>query len=145
VHEPETRLIPLVLQAAAGRRPAVTTLGDDYPTPDGTCLRDYIHVVDIARTHVLALGHLAAGSRVHNLGCGGDGYSVQQVIDSARQVTRRPITAQMGPRRAGDPVVLIASCGWIQWELGWQPTRQDLGTIVASAWAWMVAHADGYA
>src|SRR5437667_8788594 len=79
VHKPETHLIPLVLQAAAGRRPAVTIFGDDYPTPDGTCIRDYIHVVDLARAHVLALGHLAAGSRVYNLGCGGDGYSVQQV------------------------------------------------------------------
>src|SRR3954470_20373458 len=145
VHAPETHLIPLVLQAAAGQRPAVTIFGDDYPTPDGTCIRDYIHVVDLARAHVLALGQLADGSRVYNLGCGGDGYSVQQVIDVAGKVTGRPIPVEIGPRRAGDPAVLIASSDRIRRELGWRPTRQDLGTIVESAWAWMQAHPGGYA
>jgi UDP-glucose 4-epimerase len=145
VHEPETHLIPLVLQAAAGRRPMVTVFGDDYPTADGTCIRDYIHVVDLARAHVLALGHLAAGSRVYNLGCGGAGYSVQQVIDVAGEVTGRPIPVEKGPRRAGDPAVLIASSDRIRRELGWQPTRQDLGTIVESAWKWMLAYPGGYA
>jgi UDP-glucose 4-epimerase len=143
-HAPETHLIPLVLQAAAGRRPAVTVFGDDYPTPDGTCIRDYIHVADLARAHVLALGHLDAGSAVYNLGCGGEGYSVRQVIDVAGQVTGRPVPLTMGPRRAGDPAVLIASSARIRRDLGWQPTRQDLGTIVESAWAWMLAHPEGY-
>jgi len=144
VHDPETHLIPLVLQAAAGRRPAVTVFGDDYPTPDGTCIRDYIHVVDLARAHVLALGKVDEGSRSYNLGCGGAGYSVRQVIDVAREVTGREIPVRVGPRRPGDPAVLIASSDRIRRELGWVPTRQDLGTIVASAWAWMQAHPAGY-
>ncbi len=143
-HDPETHLIPLVLQAAAGQRPEVTIYGADYPTPDGTCIRDYIHVVDLARAHILALGSLERGSQVYNLGCGGAGYSVRQVIDVARQVTGRDIPVRVGPRRPGDPAVLVASSARIQRELGWQPTRQDLGAIVASAWAWMQAHPTGY-
>jgi UDP-glucose 4-epimerase len=140
LHDPETHLIPLVLQAAAGRRPAVTIFGDDYPTPDGTCIRDYIHVVDLARAHVLALGGLDRGSAIYNLGCGGAGYSVREVIDAARRVTGRDIPVTIGPRRAGDPAVLVASSNKIQQGLGWQPTRGALDDIVASAWRWMLAH-----
>ncbi|WP_375770428.1 UDP-glucose 4-epimerase GalE [Archangium gephyra] len=138
-HDPETHLIPLVLQAAAGLRPQVTVFGDDYPTPDGTCVRDYIHVVDLAQAHILALHALAKGhpSSIYNLGCGGEGYSVKQVIDCARRVTGRDIPVARGPRRAGDPAVLIASSGRITRELGWKPTQQKLDTLVESAWRWM--------
>jgi UDP-glucose 4-epimerase len=145
VHSPETHLIPLVLQAAAGRLPEVTVFGDDYPTRDGTCVRDYIHVVDLARAHVLALGILDERSAIYNLGCGGEGYTVREVIDTARAVTGRDIPVRLGPRRAGDPAVLIASSARIRAELSWRPTRQDLREIVASAWAWMQAHPAGYA
>jgi len=145
VHDPETHLIPLVLQAAAGRLPAVTVFGDDYPTRDGTCVRDYIHVVDLARAHVLAVGILDTRSAIYNLGCGGAGYTVREVIETARAVTGREIPVRRGPRRAGDPAVLIASSARIRAELGWQPARQDLRTIVADTWAWMQAHPDGYA
>ena len=144
LHDPETHLIPLVLQAAAGQRPAVTIFGDDYPTPDGTCVRDYIHVIDLARAHVLALGALDRGSRIFNLGCGGDGYSVRQVIEAAKRVTGRAIPVEMGPRRAGDPAVLVASSDRIQRELGWHPTRGSLDAIVESAWRWMQAHPNGH-
>ncbi len=138
-HDPETHLIPIVLQAAAGQRPDVTVFGDDYPTPDGTCVRDYIHVVDLAQAHILALHALAKGhpSSIYNLGCGGEGYSVKQVIDCARRVTGKDIPVTKGPRRAGDPAVLIASSGRITRELGWKPTQQKLDTIVESAWRWM--------
>ncbi|AKJ03344.1 UDP-glucose 4-epimerase [Archangium gephyra] len=138
-HDPETHLIPIVLQAAAGLRPDVTVFGDDYPTPDGTCVRDYIHVVDLAQAHILALHALATGhpSSIYNLGCGGEGYSVKQVIDCARRVTGREIPVTKGPRRAGDPAVLIASSARIMRELGWKPTQQKLDSIVESAWRWM--------
>ena len=141
-HDPETHLIPIVLQAAAGLRPDVTVFGDDYPTPDGTCVRDYIHVVDLAQAHILALHALAKGhpSSIYNLGCGGEGYSVKQVIDCARRVTGREIPVTKGPRRAGDPAVLIASSGRITRELGWKPTQQKLDAIVESAWRWMQRH-----
>ena len=138
-HEPETHLIPLVLQAAAGQRPDISVFGDDYPTPDGTCVRDYIHVVDLARAHILALHALARGhsSAIYNLGCGGEGYSVKQVLDCARRVTGREIAVRKGPRRAGDPAVLIASSERIMRELGWRPTQQKLDAIIESAWRWM--------
>lgn len=138
-HDPETHLIPLVLETAAGRRPAVTVHGDDYPTPDGTCVRDYVHVLDLAEAHCLALDALAAGHRggVYNLGCGGRGWSVREVIETARAVTGRPIPARVGPRRPGDPAVLVASSARIARELGWRPVRQDLGQIVESAWRWL--------
>lgn len=138
-HDPETHLIPIILQVAQGKRESVTVYGDDYPTPDGTCVRDYIHVVDLARAHVLALEALAAGkpSRIYNLGCGGDGYSVQQVIDVARKVTGRPIKVVKGPRRAGDPAVLVASSRRIREELGWAPRFGSLEDIVASAWRFL--------
>jgi UDP-glucose 4-epimerase len=139
-HDPEPHLIPLVLQTAAGRRPCVTIFGTDYPTPDGTCIRDYVHVTDLAHAHVLALSALASGERdsdVYNLGCGGAGYSVREVIDIAREVTGRPITVKVGPRRAGDPAVLVASSEKAARELGWTPQLQDLRVIIDSAWQWM--------
>lgn len=143
-HEPETHLIPLVLQVAAGRRPAVTLFGEDYPTPDGTCIRDYVHVIDLARAHVLALGVTRERSAIYNLGCGGAGYSVRQVITAAREITGRPIAVRPEARRAGDPAVLIADSQKIRRELGWQPTRARLGAIIESAWQWMLRHPAGY-
>src|SRR5260370_480190 len=143
-HDPETHLIPLVLQAAAGMRADVAVYGKDYPTKDGTCIRDYIHVVDLARAHILALGILDERSAVYNLGCGGQGYSVQEVIDTARAVTGREIRTRIAGRRAGDPTVLIASSEKIRRELAWQPEFQDLRVIIQSAWKWLVAHPPGY-
>jgi UDP-glucose 4-epimerase len=143
-HDPETHLIPIVLQAAAGLREAVEIYGDDYPTRDKTCVRDYIHVVDLARAHILALDILEERSAIYNLGCGGDGYSVREVIETARQVTGRDIPVRVGPRRAGDPAVLIASSDKIKRELGWKPLMQDLRIIIESAWNWMQEHPHGY-
>src|SRR5258706_421017 len=143
-HDPETHLIPLVLQVAAGMRPDVAVYGDDYPTRDGTCVRDYIHVVDLARAHILALRILDERSGIYNLGCGGEGYTVREVIDTARQVTGRDISTRVAPRRAGDPAVLIASSEKIRSELGWQPEFQDLQVIIQSAWQWLLAHPRGY-
>ena len=137
-HDPETHIIPIALQVAAGRRSHVEIYGDDYPTEDGTCVRDYIHVIDLARAHILALGVLNERSAIYNLGCGGDGYSVRDVIDTARRVTGKDIPVRMGPRRPGDPAVLIASSDKIKSELGWQPQFQDLGLIIESAWRWML-------
>ena len=136
-HEPETHLIPLVLQAASGRRSHISVFGRDYDTPDGTCIRDYIHVMDLADAHWLALEYLAAGGRstAFNLG-NGDGYSVQQVIDVARQVTGRAIPVQEGPRRAGDPARLVADAARAREVLGWRPHRTGLVDIVRDAWHW---------
>jgi len=136
-HDPETHIIPITLQVAAGQRTHVEIYGDDYPTADGTCIRDYIHVIDLARAHILALDILNERSAIYNLGCGGDGYSVRDVIDTARRVTGKDIPIRMGPRRPGDPAVLIASSDKIKSELGWQPQFQDLGLIIESAWRWM--------
>ena len=144
VHDPETHLIPIALQAAAGRREAVEIYGDDYPTRDRTCVRDYIHVVDLARAHILALDILGERSSVYNLGCGGDGYTVKEVIEAARAVTGRDIGVRTGPRRPGDPAVLVASSEKIKRELGWSPKYQDLRLIIESAWRWMQAHPHGY-
>ena len=143
-HDPETHIIPITLQAAAGKRPHVEIYGDDYPTPDGTCIRDYIHVIDLARVHIQALNALDDGSRIYNLGCGGAGYSVREVIDTAERVTGKEIPIRFGPRRAGDPAILVASSDRIKSELGWQPQFQDLGLIIESAWRWMQDHPDGY-
>jgi len=143
-HDTETHLIPLVLQTAAGVRPDVQVYGDDYPTRDGTCVRDYIHVIDLARAHILALRILDERSAGYNLGCGGEGYSVREVIDTAREVTGREITTRIAPRRPGDPAVLIASSEKIRRELGWQPEFQDLRVIIESAWKWMSRHPQGY-
>ena len=143
-HDPETHIIPITLQAAAGKRSHVEIFGDDYPTPDGTCIRDYIHVVDLARAHIQALEALNEGSRIYNLGCGGAGYSVRDVIDTAQRVTGKEIPTRFGPRRPGDPAILVASSDKIKTELGWQPQYQDLGLIIESAWRWMQTHPDGY-
>ncbi|QGU04790.1 UDP-glucose 4-epimerase GalE [Corynebacterium comes] len=133
--EVETHLIPLVLQVALGHREKIFMFGDDWPTPDGTPVRDYIHIRDLADAHVLALESNRPGThRIYNLGSG-DGYSVRQVIEMCRKVTGHPIPAEVAPRRAGDPAVLIASSEKIQAELGWNPTRTDLETIVTDAWA----------
>ena len=136
-HAPETHLIPLVLQVASGRRTAIQLFGQDYDTPDGTCIRDYIHIMDLADAHGLALMRLMNGgpSGVFNLG-NGDGYSVQQVIDVAREVTGQPIAVQHGPRRAGDPASLVADATRARTELGWKPQYPALSTLVAHAWAW---------
>ena len=143
-HDPETHLIPLVLDVAAGKRDSVKIFGDDYPTRDGTCVRDYIHVVDLARAHVAALDILDDRSRIFNLGCGGDGYTVKDVIETAEQVTGKKINAQTSERRAGDPAVLVASSERIKSELGWTPQFQNLRQIVESAWSWMQNHPHGY-
>jgi UDP-glucose 4-epimerase len=143
-HDPETHLIPAVLQAATGKRAQVEIFGDDYPTRDGTCVRDYIHVVDLARAHILALGILDERSSIYNLGCGGEGYTVREVISVAGEVTGREIPVRVSPRRAGDPAVLIASSARIKRELGWTPERQDLKTIIQSAWNWIQEHPNGY-
>ncbi|HEV2968997.1 MAG TPA: UDP-glucose 4-epimerase GalE [Pirellulales bacterium] len=142
-HHPELHLIPIVLQVALGQRKDVTIFGDDYATPDGTCVRDYIHVVDLAQAHVLALRALDGGSRVYNLG-NGQGFSVRQVIETARRITGHPIPARTGPRRPGDPAVLVAGSDKIRRELGWHPRYPKLEQIVETAWAWHRRHPDGY-
>ena len=136
-HEPETHLIPLILQAASGRRPHISVFGQDYDTPDGTCIRDYIHINDLCSAHWLALQSLMSGqsSQAYNLG-NGNGFSVQEVIDAAKQVTGRNIPVQHAPRRAGDPARLVADATQARQKLGWQPQYADLATIVLHAWAW---------
>jgi len=138
-HSPETHLIPIVLQAAAGRRAGVTIYGDDYPTRDGTCLRDYVHVLDLADAHALALDALAAGapSAAYNLGCGGDGFTVREVIDTAARVTGRTVPVTVGARRAGDPATLVAASTRIRAALGWAPRHAAIEEIIGSAWRWM--------
>lgn len=143
-HHPETHLIPLVLQVALGQREHVVIHGDDYDTPDGTCVRDYVHVTDLADAHLRALGALDGGSRTYHLG-NGHGFSVREVIEAAREVTGRPIPAVVGPRRPGDPAMLVASSDRIHAELGWVPRYAELRDIVSSAWDWHRAHPRGYA
>jgi UDP-glucose 4-epimerase len=146
-HAHETHLIPIALQVAAGTREFVEVFGEDYPSPDGTCVRDYIHVIDLAQAHVLALKDIEKvndAGRIYNLGCGAAGYSVNQVVATAREVTGKDIPARVGPRRAGDPAVLIASSEKIKRELGWNPKFQDLHVIIESAWRWMLSHPNGY-
>lgn len=142
-HEPETHLIPRVLQVALGQRDSITIFGDDYPTRDGTCVRDYIHVTDLAQVHILALKALDRGIRTYNLG-NGQGFTVKEVIETAREVTGHPIPAVAGPRRRGDPAVLIASSEKIKRELGWQPQFPELRTIIETAWKWHSTHPNGY-
>lgn len=135
-HEPESHLIPLVLDVALGRRQNIKIFGQDYPTPDGTCIRDYIHVSDLADAHLLALAALEQKDRViYNIG-NGQGFTVREVIDSVRRVTGRPISVEECPRRAGDPAVLVAGSEKIKQELGWKPRFADMDTIIASAWEW---------
>ncbi len=142
-HRPETHLIPRIFQSALGSGPELTVFGRDYPTPDGTCIRDYVHVEDLARAHTLALSALSAEGRVYNLGCGG-GFSVEEVLVAARRVTGRPIPVREGPRREGDPAVLVASSARIAAELGWAPEHPGLDGILDSAWAWMQRNPGGY-
>ena len=135
-HEPESHLIPLILDVALGRREKIRIYGDDYPTADGSCVRDYVHVEDLAEAHLLAFDALGkGGQRIYNLG-NGSGFTVRQVIDSARRVTGQAIPAEVVPRRPGDPAVLIASSEKIGRELGWKPRHTELDSIVASAWEW---------
>jgi UDP-glucose 4-epimerase len=144
-HDPETHIIPLVLQAAAGLRPHVSVFGEDYETPDGTAIRDYIHIEDLGQAHLLALQHLrkGGGSEFLNLG-NGTGYSVLEVVEAARRVTGRDVPVVMGPRREGDPPRLVGDARRAREVLGWQPRRAALEDIVRSAWDWMQAHPTGY-
>ncbi|MEO8084874.1 MAG: UDP-glucose 4-epimerase GalE, partial [Ardenticatenales bacterium] len=143
-HDPETHLIPLVLQVALGQRASIAVFGDDYPTPDGTCVRDYIHIVDLAQAHILALEALAERPVLtYNLG-NGQGFSVLEVIETARRVTGHPIPHTIAPRRAGDPATLIASSEALRRDLGWRPRYPDLEAIVGSAWEWHSRHPGGY-
>ena len=143
-HQPESHLIPLVLQVAAGKRDAIAIYGTDYPTHDGTCVRDYIHVADLSAAHQLALEALATRDRlIYNLG-NGTGFSVREVIDVARRVTSHPVPAREVERRPGDPAVLIASSVKIGRELGWKPRFAALDDIIASAWDWHRQHPEGY-
>ena len=140
-HEPETHLIPNVLKVALGQSPAVPVFGADYPTPDGTCIRDYIHIADLARAHILALEKDVAGP--FNLGTG-TGFSVQQVVETCREVTGHPIPVALSPRRPGDPACLVAGAEKAKSVLGWKPRYPDLRTIVQHAWNWHRAHPRGY-
>lgn len=143
-HDPETHLIPLVLEVALGQRPEITVFGDDYPTPDGTCIRDYVHVDDLAGAHLLALDKLQPGTNLClNLGTG-RGYSVQEVIDACRRVTGHAIPAKIGARRPGDPAELVADATRARAELGWQPRYLDVTEIVETAWRWHRDHPHGY-
>ena len=144
-HNPESHLIPLVLQVPNGKRESVSIYGTDYDTPDGTCIRDYIHVTDLAEAHILAVEYLANGgeSDIFNLG-NGVGYSVREVIETARNVTGHPIPATEVPRRAGDPARLVASGEKAKRVLGWEPKIKQLDEIIASAWKWHKAHPEGY-
>jgi len=143
-HDPETHLIPTVLLAALGRNPKVTVFGTDYPTPDGTCIRDYVHVEDLCAAHIVAMNALKPGdARFYNLGIG-RGYSVKEVLQSAQRVTGIEIPVEYGPRRPGDPAVLFADPGKIRRELGWTARYTDLDPIVATAWRWFQGHPQGY-
>jgi UDP-glucose-4-epimerase GalE len=143
-HHPETHLIPLVIQAAMGQRPHVEIYGTDYPTPDGTCVRDYIHVDDLAEAHLLALENLKPGAGLkYNLGIG-RGYSVREVIRAVEDVSGKKVPVKEAARRAGDPPVLVASCAKVQKELGWRPRYTDIKAIVESAWNWHKSHPKGF-
>jgi UDP-glucose 4-epimerase len=144
-HDPETHLIPSLLLAALGRRGPVVVFGTDYPTPDGTCIRDYIHVEDLCEAHITAIEALRPGdTRFYNLGIG-RGYSVREVIDAAKHVIGMEVPIELGPRRAGDPAVLYADASKIQRELGWRARHGEIGPIIATAWNWLRAHPRGYA
>jgi UDP-glucose 4-epimerase len=142
-HSPETHLIPNILRIAAAGAGHVNIFGEDYGTPDGTCVRDYIHVIDLADAHMLALNALEKGSEIYNLGYG-SGYSVAEVVEMARQITKRWISTEAAPRRPGDPPVLIASPDKIMRDLGWNPRHSELDRIIESAWRWRLAHPNGY-
>lgn len=144
-HRPESHLIPLILQVALGQREKIMIFGDDYNTEDGTCIRDYIHVTDLANAHLMALDRLRKGgeSRIYNLG-NGKGFSVKEVIETTRKVTGKEIKAEVTPRRAGDPAILIASSEKAISELNWKPKYDSLDTIIDTAWQWHKNHANGY-
>jgi UDP-glucose 4-epimerase len=144
-HSPETHLVPIILQAALGQRPHITIFGDDYDTPDGTCIRDYVHVEDLINAHLLALNYLRKGgaSDVFNLGSS-QGFSVKEMIEAARSVTGKEIPAQIGPRRAGDPSTLVASSDKAKKILGWNPARTSVSKIIEDAWRWHSTHPEGY-
>ena len=144
-HNPETHLVPLILQVPNGQRAKISVFGDDYDTKDGTCIRDYIHVTDLAQAHILALDYLMKGgdNDVFNLG-NGVGFTVNEVIDCARRVTGHPIPSEISPRRAGDPAQLIASSAKAKEILGWKPQFDGLDTIISTAWAWHKAHPHGF-
>ncbi|WP_053360684.1 UDP-glucose 4-epimerase GalE [Bacillus sp. FJAT-27251] len=144
-HSPETHLVPIILQAALGQRPHITIFGDDYDTPDGTCIRDYVHVEDLINAHLLALNYLRKGgaSDVFNLGSS-QGFSVKEMIEAARSVTGKEIPAQIGPRRAGDPSTLVASSDKAKKVLGWNPARTSVNKIIEDAWKWHSTHPEGY-
>jgi len=143
-HDPETHLIPIVLEVALGKRPHVTMFGDDYDTPDGTCIRDYIHVEDLASIHRVAIERLAPGAvEAYNVGTG-RGHSVREVVEAARRVTGRTIPVEAGPRRPGDPPVLVADATRARVAFGWSPAAVGIEPIVASAWKWHEAHPDGF-
>ncbi|MBN1287155.1 MAG: UDP-glucose 4-epimerase GalE [Anaerolineae bacterium] len=143
-HRPESHLIPLVLQVALGKREKLVMNGNDYPTPDGTCIRDYIHVLDLAKAHILALRRIdELGSRCYNLGTG-KGFSNLEVVEAARDVTGRPVPVEFGPRRPGDLAVLVAANDRVCAELGWEPRYTDLREIIQTAWDWHRVHPDGY-
>ena len=144
-HSPESHLIPLILYTALEKREKIMIFGDDYNTPDGTCIRDYIHVMDLASAHLLAVDRLRKGgeSRIYNLG-NGTGFSVKEVIEVSRKVTGREIKAEVAPRRAGDPAILIASSQKAVEELGWKPKFNNLETIIETAWNWHLNHPNGY-
>lgn len=144
-HRPETHLVPIVLQVALGQREALTIFGDDYDTEDGSCIRDYLHVVDLIDAHILAYQHLQNGgeSGAFNLGSS-QGYSVFEILEAARKVTNKPIEAKVGPRRAGDPSKLVASSDKAQSILGWKPKHDNIHDIIDSAWRWHNQHPNGY-
>jgi UDP-glucose 4-epimerase len=143
-HQPETHLIPVILQAALGQREKITVFGEDYPTPDGTCIRDYIHVEDLVEAHVRVMEALAPGDRrIYNLGIG-QGLSVKQILEAVRRVVDRPFKVESGPRRAGDPPALYADASKIERELGWRAQRTDIAQTILSAWRWFSAHPEGY-
>jgi UDP-glucose 4-epimerase len=144
-HNPESHLIPLVLKVALGQRDHIAIFGTDYPTPDGTCVRDYVHVLDLASAHVAALHELERQDRmIYNLG-NGRGFSVREVVEVAREITGHAIPVKDCPRRPGDPAILVASSEKIQRELGWRPRYRNLEDILASAWEWHRSHPQGYA
>jgi UDP-glucose 4-epimerase len=143
-HQPESHLIPLVLKVPLGERESANIYGTDYPTPDGTCIRDYIHIADLVSAHLLALHGLGErDSLIYNLGSG-NGYSVREVIETAREVTGHPIPVQELPRRPGDSARLVASSDKIKRELGWEPEHDNLKEIISSAWQWHQSHPNGY-
>ena len=144
-HNPESHLIPIIMQVLNGKREKLGIFGDDYPTPDGTCIRDYIHITDLADAHIKALESLKSGasSNAYNLG-NGNGFSVKQVVETVEKVVGRPVKREIVPRRAGDPAILVASSDKIKKELGWKPAYDSLEKIVASAWKWHSTHPDGF-